>query len=65
MATKSSYILHYTEDCTPKLKVFKTLKALKEFTAAFDETSEDDFLDFVIKGEVFEILENHYKKFIV
>ena len=60
----SKFILHYVENCEPKLKVFKTKKAYEKFVKNFKETSEDDFLDFVVKGEMELVIDQYYKRFL-
>jgi hypothetical protein len=57
------YILHYCERCTPKLKEFKTKKAYEKFIKEF-VPSDDDCLDFVIKGEIELVIDPHYKEFV-
>jgi hypothetical protein len=58
------YLLHYVEGCTPKLKEFKTKKALSAFIKKFKVDTEDNWLDYVIKGKVTEIYDPYYASYL-
>lgn len=50
---KKFHLLHYVENCSSKLKEFKTLKALDSFVASFQKKhkgSDDFWIDYAVTG---------------
>ena len=55
------YYLHYVESCSPKLKLFKTKKAVDKFVKEFKTNNEDNWLDFIVEGKIIP-LDTYYGK---
>lgn len=47
----SSFLVFYTEDCSPKIKHFKTFKAATRFADKFP-MNEDNWIDFIVNGDI-------------
>lgn len=55
--TKQSqkYFVHYVEDSTPKMKAFKTKRAMQTFLRAFSEKIDQEngyWIDFAFRGKM-------------
>lgn len=47
-----SYLVFYTKDCTPHINTFKSLKTAKKFCDKFKVDETDNWIDFIIAGEI-------------
>lgn len=51
--TKTKYYIYYVINCTPKLRAFKSKRALDNFISKFATNAEDgNWIDFTFKGQL-------------
>lgn len=61
----AKYIVHYTQNCTPKVKVFAEKKKAELFVTKLEKNQRIDegtWFDFLVKGELVSC-DGHYKKY--
>lgn len=59
----TKYLLHYVEDCTPKIKLFKSLSAAKKCVNSLQKDKENH-TDFIVEISDLVILDKHYSEFV-